>query len=166
MIKYYFCLQVYTEEHSSSLTHWLANFLAHSFTGPPATCSPAHLLTHLLTHSLKSINQSITQSLTHSLTQTFCQSNNQSNTRIKSNAESNQTLSLTCISCAPTPVPVLVHVQVHCIGWEDCVRDHFQIHCHVGCLTLSSEGFISVSGEWDLFCQELTMAEGFVCFIA
>ena len=38
--------------------------------------------------------------------------------------------------CAPTPVQVLVH----CIGWEDCVRHHFQLPRHVGSCTLPFEG--------------------------
>ena len=38
--------------------------------------------------------------------------------------------------CAPTPVHV--QVQVHCIGWEDCVCDHFQLPRRVGSRTPSS----------------------------
>ena len=58
------------------------------------------------------------------------------------------------------PTPVHVRVQVHCIGREERVCDRFQLTRHVGSRTPSSEGFISLSGEWGLLCQELTMAEG------
>ena len=40
--------------------------------------------------------------------------------------------------CAPTPVHV--QVQAHCIGWEDCVRNRFQLPRHLGSCIPSSEG--------------------------
>ena len=47
---------------------------------------------------------------------------------------------------APTPVHVQL-VQLHCIGWEDCMCDRFQLPRHVGSRTPSSEGLISSESQ-------------------
>ena len=53
-------------------------------------------------------------------------------------------------SCAPTPVRV--QVQVHCVGWGDCVCDRFQLPCHVGSRTLSSGCSTLIMKDMHLFC--------------
>ena len=45
------------------------------------------------------------------------------------------------------------------VSREDCLCNRFQLPRHVGSRTLSSEGFISLSGEWGLLYQEVTMVE-------
>ena len=40
-------------------------------------------------------------------------------------------------------IPVHIQMQVHCIGWEDCVRYNFQLPRHVGSCTPSSNWTIT-----------------------
>ena len=60
------------------------------------------------------------------------------------------------------PHPYMYEYRYTALG-EDCMCDRFQLPRHVGSHTLSSEGFISLSGEWGLLCQELTMACVYGC---